>query len=239
MRAWVISDVDGCVLPSPSTPPQPESLGELCRLVAGDAPFSLCSGRSAPYVLAVRDMLGGRAPVLAEYGAVLARSVNAAHSLPALREPGEWRALIRSRLRAAGVMEGALEEIGKSVIVTLVPAGGGALPALRERVAAALDGLPHTLADSQSAVDLLPPGLDKGVGLRWWAEATGQALGGACAIGDSVADLPMLAAVGLPACPANAAAEARAFVAGAGGRVAAAAATAGVVEVLRAVWSVA
>jgi len=236
LRPWVISDVDGCVLPSPSEPPLPESLADLCRLVCGGAPFTLCSGRSAPYVLAVRDMLGARAPVLAEYGGVLARSVNLAETLPTLRGVAEWRAEVRARLGAAGVMDAAVEEIGKSVVVTLVPAEGGSLAELRRRAAAALAEVPHTLADSQSAVDLLPPGLDKGVGVRWWAEATGTVLAHACAVGDSVADIAMLRAVGTPACPANAAAEARVFVAGAGGVLARGAATAGVVEVLRAVW---
>jgi hypothetical protein len=187
-------------------------------------------------VLAVRDLLGARSPVLAEYGAILAWSVNLAETLPTLRDVSGWRTAVRSRLRERGVMRTALEEIGKSVVVTLVPAAGGPMAELRARVAAALAEVPHTLADSQSAVDLLPPGLDKGVGVRWWAEEVGAALARACAIGDSVADLAMLGAVGTPACPANAAAEACAFVAGAGGVVAGGAATAGVVEVLHAVW---
>lgn len=245
MRAWVISDVDGCVLPNPPAAPPPMALADLCRLVGATDRFTLCSGRSAPYVLAVRDILGGRAPVLAEYGAVLARSVNAAETLPTLRGVADWRAAVRRRLQEAGLLEeagegrpdGALEEIGKSVVVTLVPRRGGALDGLRARVAAALTDLPHRLADSQSAVDLLPPGLDKGVGLRWWAAVTGADLAGACAIGDSVADLDMLRVVGRPACPGNAAPEAAAFVvASAAGIAVREAATAGVVEVLRRVW---
>lgn len=234
MSPWVISDVDGCVLPNPPQPPPPPALADLAAGVRAVGRFSLCSGRSAPYVLAVRDVLGAGAPVLAEYGGLLAHSVNRVEPLPSLREVAGWRRLIRRRLLEAGVMEQAVEEVGKSVVVTLVPLPGGTFPALRVSVARALRGLPHQVADSQSAVDVLPPGLDKGVGLRWWAEVCGADLRPACAIGDSVTDLDMLRLVGRPACPANAAAEVRAFVAATpGGLVAQEEATAGVAALLR------
>ena len=225
------------MLPAPGSRPFPESLGRLCSLVAGDTPFSLCSGRSAPYVLAVRDLLGCQAPVLAEYGAILARSVNVVATLPGLRGVRRWRAEVRRRLRAAGIMRQAREEIGKTVVVTVVPAAGGPLAGLRRAVAQALGDLPHSVADSQSAVDLLPPGLDKGVGLRWWAREVGVELQEACAVGDSAADLPLLRAVGLPACPDNAAAVVRDFVRGARGLFVPAGSTAGVAQIVGTVWT--
>ena len=57
---------------------------------------------------------------------------------------------------------------------------------------------------SGSAVDITPKGIDKGAGIRFFAERMGVGLHQCIVVGDSSGDIPALQLAGYPACPANA-----------------------------------
>ena len=73
---------------------------------------------------------------------------------------------------------------------------------------ARLQGLPVTITLAENAgLELSPPGVDKGVGLRRLAASLGIGMERVIAVGDGDNDLPMLAAAGLAVAVGNAAPE--------------------------------
>lgn len=76
-----------------------------------------------------------------------------------------------------------------------------------------------TIHHSAIAVDISPPGIDKGSGIKFLAEKTGVLPAEMLGIGDSRGDFPMLNLVGYVGCPYNASEECKKLVKSRGGWV--------------------
>ena len=73
-------------------------------------------------------------------------------------------------------------------------------------------GLELVVDPSTDCVNVLVPGVDKGTGFAWLLDELGMPAEAVAGIGDSVGDLPWLAACGVSVAPANAAPEVRSAV---------------------------
>jgi hydroxymethylpyrimidine pyrophosphatase-like HAD family hydrolase len=104
---------------------------------------------------------------------------------------------------------------GKEVSISVLPSPGQEVDGLRLLVEAALSAHSSllTVQTSVDCVDVTPPGIDKGAGLRWLSDVVDIPLEGIGGIGDSSSDLSFLRLVGQSAAPANAVAEVKASVA--------------------------
>ena len=85
---------------------------------------------------------------------------------------------------------------------------------------------------SDSAVDISPVGIDKGSGVKMWADFTGTDLAKTLGIGDSQGDFPMFEKVGKVACPANASESCKKLVGSHDGYVSPYQLTAGVADII-------
>jgi HAD superfamily hydrolase (TIGR01484 family) len=223
LRAVVV-DVDGCLTPGEAQPwdfnvfQYVAQLNQRAR--AGDAPFAvtLCTGRQQPYVEALMQAIDSHLPAIYENGGGLYfphpyRFLEHPLITAQVREQlVEFRRVLRQELISRGA---AQFQPGKELSITLCPAQTKlALPEIAERARAALAERlgEFSLYASVSSVEILPPGIDKGVGIEWLAreiEIPLEQLGG---IGDAAADLQYLKRVGYSAAPANAAAAVKANV---------------------------
>lgn len=239
----VVSDVEGCVIPGSGRPWDLAVLADLAAYTrragrdAGLPPFTLASGRPVQYVEALGHALGLEWPVCCENGAVLFHPREGRAELLASEEQQALMEEVRRFLRTLPARRGRWRvAVGKEVCVSLVPVDPGLdaarlLAEAREAVAAGLglgDGQLH-FTRSAGAVDIVPAGLDKGTGVRALAERLGISPQDVLAIGDSLNDLPLLAAAGVACAPGNADPEVRGRVA----YVSPAPYGAGVLDVLR------
>jgi hypothetical protein len=124
----------------------------------------------------------------------------------------EAKAIIHREL----VLEGlGYFQPGKEASLTLYPLTGTSVSSLFEAVASIFSthGAMFTVQASVSCVDVIPSGIDKGVGVRWLSEETSIPLNQMGGIGDSTSDLTFLSLVGQSAAPANATTEVKTVVA--------------------------
>ena len=219
----VLADVDGVITAGEGQPADLPLLARLMdinrtALVDPQVPaVTLCTGRPAPYVEALAQMIGAFLPCIFEHGAGLfyprsfqyvfspALGSDYAANLANLR--GAVEPLLRSGL--------AFVQPGKEASMTLYPLGSASFEALLEAATAAaapLGGF-FTVEPNATAVEVRPRGIDKGTGARWLAEVVDVPLAEFAGVGDSATDLPFLRVVGHPAAPANAAPAVRAEVA--------------------------
>jgi hydroxymethylpyrimidine pyrophosphatase-like HAD family hydrolase len=125
---------------------------------------------------------------------------------PALKGGTEF-ADVRERLRAALVQTGRVFfQPGKEFSLSLFPLDGvtvdDLLPLATEALGPAATSV--NLVYSFSCLNVVPRGLDKGAGLAFLCQQSGYAADEVLAVGDSDVDLPLLAAAGYAAAPANA-----------------------------------
>jgi hydroxymethylpyrimidine pyrophosphatase-like HAD family hydrolase len=209
----LISDWEGCMAdPAGGIAPWPLKALGLVRSVIESSriPFALCTGRQFPYVEAALQCLGaiGDTPSVGENGCGLYYPKTKEVVPHPLITPQALEAMGRVRSRALAISKDAEAVLGfgKEFAVSLRCPPGSHVTELLALVQSVLADLADTLtfSHSQSSVDITPAGIDKGAGIRFLAEEIGVSLTSALAIGDSQGDLPMLASVGHPACPANA-----------------------------------
>jgi hypothetical protein len=131
-------------------------------------------------------------------------------------ETREALALAKAGIAEKVIAQGAgYFQPGKEVSLTVLPSPGHRVEDLRLLVEETLSANNIRLAvhTSVQCVDITPPGIDKGTGLRWLCEVMDIPLESTGGIGDSSSDLSFLRLVGHSAAPANAVAEVRASVA--------------------------
>ncbi|HEU0173243.1 MAG TPA: HAD family hydrolase [Blastocatellia bacterium] len=200
----IFSDNEGCLIPGKGLPFDNSALhalqGKLEEL--SNIGFSLCTGRSVPYVEAMTQALGlsrSSVPCVCEGGSVIYSP--ATDRWESLAEPVD-RAMIIKLLDGLHYRE----EVGKKVCFSVYPEPGTTVADIYARLLES--DLPQvTITKSIAAVDLTPHGVDKAFGLRKVCERLGIPLNQVAAIGDSWNDLPMLRLAGFSACPKNAVAE--------------------------------
>jgi HAD superfamily hydrolase (TIGR01484 family) len=205
-----VVDIDGCITTGKSYAMDLSSLSDLSSLIHQESlDFFLCSGRSAPYVEAITQLLSLTQLCICENGAYLYS--------PELDEV-EYHPLVTSellvilntlkqQLLSKSAKLPAKFELGKEVCLSLNPVAGNVSELYRRvkkifKEASLFDIL--TIQHSNSAVDITPKGVDKGSALSLLAQKEGFSLENVIAIGDSEGDLPFMTLAGISACPANA-----------------------------------
>jgi len=178
----------------------------------GGAPLTLCSGRPEPYVEAMCQVLDVRVPALFESGAGMYDHLERRFSAHALITQTGLEALREFEGRVVREILGefgAYLEPGNIFTSTIMmhEAGplerlGGMFAALEALIEEA--GYPLVVDHGRTCANILHRGVDKGAGFAWLCEKLGIAPGHIAAIGDAEGDLPLLAAAGWSAAPANA-----------------------------------
>jgi hydroxymethylpyrimidine pyrophosphatase-like HAD family hydrolase len=225
----VCCDLDGCITEAKGLRFDLAALADLARGVAAfPGVFTICTGRPAPYVEAivqVLDLVDAPTPCICEGGGVLyTPSEDRCEAVAGQVDADAVRALL-----PAGAYR---EATGKLASYTAFPEPGYTVDALYALVVAGqLTGV--EVSRSVAAVDVTPAGVDKMYGVRTLLDRADSDWEDVLAIGDSWNDLPMLRAARLFACPANAVPEVRAVA----DYVSPLPATRGVADILR--WAAA
>lgn len=242
--ALIACDIDGCLLPADYGVGDWNALQQVrahCdRAARGEAPpIVFLSGRGAPYIEALAQLLGAHHgwPHLCEMGAAWFEPQTRRLTPSPLLERIDEQTLhhLQSALSPLAQQHGCLWA-PKRFIRTLATPPGCDPQALAEQIRRQLEGSElgelFRPCPSARAVDILPAELDKGRALEHLLASRGLVCAEAAAVGDSVADLPMLRVAGQSGCPADAAEEVLNSV----DLVASAPGAAGVAELL-ALWS--
>lgn len=210
----LVVDIDGCLVGVEHAAFDLISLARLAELNresrrdAAIPPLTILSGRPHPYVDALMQILDIRVPAVFENGAGLARRFPyAARYRPEAERGREALQLLSRELSAR---QGLTIQPGKSASLTVFPVDpdDGIRP-IEELLAELFEehSLDLVIDPAQECVNVLVPGVDKGLGLRWLAEELGVPLDGMAGIGDSAGDLAWLTLCGLSCAPANAVPE--------------------------------
>ena len=219
----VLADVDGVVTGGEG---QPADLAVLAQVAAVNRAsladpcvptLTLCTGRPAPYVEVMAQLIGAFLPCIFEHGAGLFDPV----AFEYLFHPGlghDYAARLATLRRALDeplLRPGrAFVQPGKEASMTLYPLAGTPLDTVFEVARRAVAGLADgfTVARGINGVELRRRGFDKGVGARWLADLVGLPMDQMAGVGDAETDLSFLHLVGYPAAPANATMAVRAGV---------------------------
>ncbi len=212
----VLLDIDGCLIAGEAKPWNfrvMEFVAELNRNAredAGQFAVTLCTGRQQPYVEAIMQAIDSSMPAIYENGGGLYfpspyRFAQNPSITDAMSETlVQMRRMLRRELVQRGI---AYIQPGKEVSLTLYPARTDiTFPQLAELAERALDGQLHgyTIHASVTSVEILPPGIDKGVGAEWLSRETDIPLSQMAGIGDAPSDLAYLLKCGYSATTANA-----------------------------------
>ena len=210
----VVLDIDGVVSEGEA---QPLNLGLLALLaemnrLARSRPerpaVTLCSGRPAPYVEVLLQAIDGHLPAVYENGAGLYSPRDYQFtSHPHVASLADGFQSVRDRLQEGLVATGkAYFQPGKVHSLSLFARTPVKTRELRGLAQQALGPLANTvdLVYSTSCLDVLPRGIDKGMGVALLSETIQVPTSNMLGVGDSDVDLPFLAKVGASAAPANA-----------------------------------
>lgn len=209
----VVFDIDGVLSAGEAQPLDLALLTDLAAMnrAARRDPrlpaVTVCTGRPAPYAEVIVQAIEGHLPAVYENGCGLYLPDGyrfEAH--PQVAGGSRAFAEARERLRAALVATGqAFFQPGKEHSLSLFPLGGLAAEDLQPLAEAALAGdSAVSLVYSISCLNVVPRGVDKGLGVAYLCERAGYALAEVLGVGDSDVDLQFLAAAGYSAAPANA-----------------------------------
>lgn len=206
MLRVVLADVDGVITRGEG---QPIDLDVIARLAdinrrSREDPLipaiTLCTGRQAPYVELMAQLVDCRLPCIFEHGA-------------GLFFPKEYRfdivdsdlAGLNTLLRQAQIVpQRAFVQPGKEASMSLYPFDGVSLDALYDAVEPVVARTTFDLARNVRGLELRPRGIDKGVGAERIAARMGVPLNEFAGVGDSDPDLSYLQRVGFSAAPSNA-----------------------------------
>ena len=211
----VVTDIDGCLGEAEGVPFDPDVLRQIAgwnrSARRGEAvpAVTLCSGRPAPYVDAMVQVIAGYHPAIHENGAGLYFPQPYRFAWHPALPPDSAKILwlARERLEAAVVQAGAGHfQPGKERALTLLAAPGHAPAEVGSACERALQelGLPLVVHVSLATVGIWLKGVDKGTGVEWLAAETGIPLEQMAGVGDTEADMCFLRLCGFSAAPANA-----------------------------------
>jgi hydroxymethylpyrimidine pyrophosphatase-like HAD family hydrolase len=211
----ILADVDGVITRGEG---QAAELDVLERLAAVNAAarrdphvpaIALCTGRQAPYVELMAQLIGTFLPCIFEHGAGLFFPTTFLYAFD--DRLGADYASRLGRLRAA-VDEPLLRskrafvQPGKEATMSLYPLGDTSVDELFNLAQVAVEqaGSGFGVARNVNGVEVRPHGMDKGVGARRMAELLEIPLAAIAGVGDSDPDLSYLELIGFSAAPANA-----------------------------------
>ncbi|HEY3522568.1 MAG TPA: HAD hydrolase family protein [Candidatus Limnocylindrales bacterium] len=217
--ALVLADVDGCLTAGEGRPIDLEVLAEVARVNERSRSdphvpaISLCTGRPAPYVEVLVQEIAAYRPSIFENGCGLLTMDPygfMAHPRIDAEVMTAFRAGIESLDRALVVPGRATWQPGKSYSGTLYPTDGD-VHALWV-TARALLGDGFYVDEGVECINVMPAGLDKGVGVEWLCSVADLSPDEVAGVGDAGSDLVFLDKVGFAAAPANATPDVRAAV---------------------------
>lgn len=207
----LLADIDGCLVAVEHAPFDLDLVAEVTALNRASRssttipPLTILSGRPQPYVDALMQVFDIRLPAIFENGAGLAtRDPYGAVLTP--RTEGRLDDLHRLE----GMLEGwsdVMLQMGKRASLSVFPrVREDGIGFIEQRLADLLGahGLDLKIDPSHECVNVLVPGLDKGLGVRWLAEEVGVDPSEIAGIGDSVGDVAWLERCGASCAPANA-----------------------------------
>lgn len=215
----VLADVDGCLTGGEGRPLDLGVIAEIARLNERSRSdrtvpaISLCTGRPAPYLELLVQAIAAYQPSIFENGCgLLFMEPYGFRAHPSLSS--DALASFRTGLDlldATFVAPGrATWQPGKTYSATLYPTDGD-VHALWSAARAALDDRFY-VDEGVLCINIIPGGIDKGVGTEWLCAEAGFTLAEVAGVGDSGADLAFLDKVGFSAAPANATEGVRAGV---------------------------
>ena len=171
--------------------------------------LTLCTGRPAPYVEVLMQVIHGFYPAIYEHGAGLYIPVPYGFKWhPSLTAAVHMQLLqLHSLLHDALVAtDRAYFQPGKSASLSLFARPGVSLDEVCREAAR----LAHQFGDTflveagATCVNVLVRGLDKAEGVRWLSRETGISLQEMAGVGDAQGDMPFMQLLGWAAAPANA-----------------------------------
>jgi hydroxymethylpyrimidine pyrophosphatase-like HAD family hydrolase len=211
----ILTDVDGVITRGEGQPAELgilEQLAETNREAQRDPcvpAITLCTGRQAPYVELMAQIVGAFLPCIFEHGAGLFFPTTFLYEFDA-RLGVDYSARL-ARLRGALdeplIARGrAFVQPGKEATMTLYPLQDTTLDELFEvtRSAVARVAPDFGVARNVRGVEVRPNGIDKGTGAERIAQLLGSPLAAFAGVGDSDPDLSYLTRIGFSAAPANA-----------------------------------
>ncbi|PIU62264.1 MAG: hypothetical protein COS84_10530 [Armatimonadetes bacterium CG07_land_8_20_14_0_80_40_9] len=211
----VVMDIDGCLTPGEV---EEIDLGVLKKLReynqrSKDDPLipaiTFCTGRPQPYLEAMHQMLSGYLPAIYESGGGMYFPqgyyfrTNPKITESLRQELGRITNLVEERIAKLGI---AKIQPGKETSLSLYPTPGYSTSKVLKITSQLFkeENLSYSLVDGLSCINILPPRVDKGEGVRWLSRVMKIRLNDLAGIGDSDGDLPFLRLVGAGACPRNA-----------------------------------
>ena len=214
----ILADVDGVITRGEGHPIDIDVLQRLAAInaVARLDPcvpaIALCTGRQAPYVELMAQLIEVFLPCIFEHGAGLFFPTTFLYEFDARLGPDYAGRLakVRAALDKPLIQSGrAFVQPGKEATMTLYPQGPlgqtsvDELAHVVEEVVARV-APEFSVARNIHGVELRPRGIDKGSGARRMADLLEMPLDAMAGVGDSDPDLSFLNCVGLSAAPSNA-----------------------------------
>jgi len=199
-------DIDGCITKGKGSFADTEDFSNLQHYITdNNLSVFLCTGRSAPYVEAMAQLLHVNQWCICENGAYLYQPMT---------DEVEYNPLITDRtLQAITECKNLLNspkykaiskiELGKEICISLNPTKGS-IEELYSLLKNEIDTDLLYINHSTTAVDITPKGVNKGTALEFLCKKDGYDLDNIVAIGDTLGDLPFMQLAGTKACPANA-----------------------------------
>ncbi len=214
----VLADVDGVITRGEGQAIDIEVLQRLAAINAAATldpwipAITLCTGRQAPYVELMAQLVGAFLPCIFEHGAGLFFPTTFLYEFDTHLGPDYAARLAKLRAALDGplIQPGrAFVQPGKEATMTLYPRGPlgtSSVAELAELVEAVVARVAPEfgVARNVHGVEVRPRGIDKGTGARRMAELLDIPLQAMAGVGDSDPDLTFLNCVGLSAAPRNA-----------------------------------
>jgi hydroxymethylpyrimidine pyrophosphatase-like HAD family hydrolase len=164
--------------------------------------IALCTGRQAPYIELMAQLIGTFMPCIFEHGAGLFFPTTFRFEF----EPPDYaqrlarlRAIVDEPLIRSGR---AFVQPGKEATMTLYPLDSTSVSDLFQIAQEVISDF--DVERNVNGVEVRPPGINKGAGARRLAAILGVPLESMAGVGDSDPDLSYLTRVGFSAAPANA-----------------------------------
>jgi HAD superfamily hydrolase (TIGR01484 family) len=221
----IVSDIDGCILPKGKKTINLKLVEDLRRynktskINQGMPPLTICSGRPGPFVELVMKLIGGYVPAIFEWGGGL--------YIPETKEFVCHRLfndeIKKCRHKLISIISKEMVkklnckiQFGKEIAITIYPGPNMSCSQLLKKLQTIMreaeNSENYNIMRLKTHVNLIPKGVDKGVGVLWLAEYLKLNVEEFVAIGDDKTDLSLFKRVGYSACPSNANPLVREFV---------------------------
>ena len=202
----IICDVDGCLVPGRGSAWDFSGFSQLAKDIGTEEfGFTLCSGRPATFLEALARQLMINQYCICENGALLFHPL----SKKGIIHPAVPKEFLQERARIQGVLEKLIAgtdvviELGKDIMFSVNSSDKTMLEDLCTTIKEELRNAPVVVVNSSRSIEVLPHGVNKAAGLRFWAEIEQVDFSQILSIGDADNDLEILQAASTAAAPSN------------------------------------